>query len=82
MEEAKITAKGQITIPRAVREHLGVRPGDRIRFFLHPAGEIVARPVLPVARLRGVLADQRRKAVSVDEMDDAIAAHVAERNRP
>jgi AbrB family looped-hinge helix DNA binding protein len=82
MEEAKITAKGQITIPRAVREHLGVKPGDRIRFFLHPSGEIVARPVVPVARLRGVLADQRRKVVSVEEMDDAIAAQVTERNRP
>ena len=82
MEEAKVTAKGQITIPRAVREHLGVKPGDRVRFFLHPSGEVVARPVVPVARLKGVLAVPRRKPVSVEEMDDAIAAHVAERNRP
>lgn len=32
MVQAKITSKGQITIPKEVREQLGLRPGDRIGF--------------------------------------------------
>ena len=31
-KQAKITSKGQITVPRAIREALGVRPGDRLAF--------------------------------------------------
>ncbi|MEM8827650.1 MAG: AbrB/MazE/SpoVT family DNA-binding domain-containing protein [Pseudomonadota bacterium] len=30
--EAKITSKGQVTIPKAVRKRLGVRAGDRLSF--------------------------------------------------
>jgi bifunctional DNA-binding transcriptional regulator/antitoxin component of YhaV-PrlF toxin-antitoxin module len=30
-KQAKITSKGQITVPREVRRLLGVRPGDRLR---------------------------------------------------
>lgn len=32
MDKAKLTSKGQLTIPRRVRERLGLRPGDRILF--------------------------------------------------
>ena len=28
-----ITAKGQATIPKAIRDHLGLKPGDRVKFF-------------------------------------------------
>jgi AbrB family looped-hinge helix DNA binding protein len=34
--ESAITAKGQATIPKAIREHLGLKPGDRVKFFMHP----------------------------------------------
>lgn len=33
MELAKITSKGQITIPIAIRRHLGVKEGDKIMFI-------------------------------------------------
>jgi antitoxin PrlF len=81
MEEAKITIKGRITIPRAVREHLAVTTGDRLRFFFHPAGEIVARPVVPNVRLLGFAAPSRQQKISIENMDDAIAASERERNR-
>jgi AbrB family looped-hinge helix DNA binding protein len=32
MEKAKVTSKGQITIPKGVRDDLGLRPGDEIEF--------------------------------------------------
>ena len=39
--ESAITAKGQATIPKAIREHLRLKPGDRVKFFMHPDGSVV-----------------------------------------
>jgi antitoxin PrlF len=71
--ESAITVKGQATIPKAVREHLGLKPGDRVKFFLHPDGTVVLLPKLPVTALRGILKRSRRP-VSVERMHEAIAA--------
>src|SRR6266853_1599804 len=51
--ESAITVKGQATIPRAVRKHLGLKPGDRVKFFMHPDGSVVLLPKLPASALRG-----------------------------
>jgi antitoxin PrlF len=40
MPVAKLTSKGQITIPREIREHLRLKPGDRVQFRVE--GEAVA----------------------------------------
>ncbi len=37
--EARVTSKGQLTIPKEVRRALGVREGDRLVFELHGAGD-------------------------------------------
>ena len=39
---AKVTAKGQVTIPREVREVLGIKPGDYVAFLIRE-GEVVLR---------------------------------------
>jgi antitoxin PrlF len=71
--DSAITSKGQATIPKAIREHLGLRPGDRVKFFIHPDGTVVLLPKLPVAALRGMFRSQR-PPVTVEQMNDAIAA--------
>lgn len=43
-KQARITSKGQITVPREVRRVLGVRPGDRLLFESDSKG-IRVRPV-------------------------------------
>jgi len=54
--EAKITSKGQITVPREIRHRLGVKPGDRLLF--EQDGDVVrVRPVRKksaFARYRGI----------------------------
>ena len=82
--ESAITVKGQATIPRAVRKHLGLKPGDRVKFFMHPDGSVVLLPKLPASALRGIIKPRRRHPVTIAEMTDAArkgAAEVASRAR-
>jgi antitoxin PrlF len=72
--ESAITVKGQATIPKTVREHLGLKAGDRIKFFLHPDGTVVLLPKLQAGALRGMLKSRRRRSVTIDEMTKATAA--------
>ena len=72
--ESAITSKGQATIPKSVREHLGLKPGDRLKFFIHPDGRVAILPKIPVARLRGSVKTRRRRPATIEEMDRAIAA--------
>ena len=70
--EAAITSKGQATNPKAVRDHLQLRPGDRVRFFIHPDGSVVLLPRVSVTTLRGMV-KRRVPSVTLDDMDRAIA---------
>lgn len=74
--ESAITVKGQATIPKAIREHLRLRPGDRVKFFVHPDGTVVLLPKLPSTALRGMLKAKRR-AVTSAEMNRAISEGAA-----
>ena len=77
--DATLTQKGQATVPKAIRDHLGVKPGDRIRYFIHPDGTVVILPVRAVSVLRGILKSTRR--VTIGEMDQAVRTKAAERAR-
>ena len=70
--ESAITVKGQATIPKAIREHLRLRPGDRVKFFVHRDGTVVLLPKLSASALRGMLKSTRR-AVTVAEMNQAVS---------
>jgi AbrB family looped-hinge helix DNA binding protein len=69
----KITSKGQITIPKDIREHLRVGPGDSVKIFAHPNGSAVILGVRPISELRGVLKSPFKRPVTLKEMDDGIA---------
>jgi antitoxin PrlF len=74
--KSTLTRKGQATIPKAIREHLRLKPGDRVKFFLHPDGGVVILPKLPVSALRGIV-KSRRRPVAIDAMTAAAAAGAA-----
>lgn len=72
MPAAKLTSKGQITVPKAVREALGISPGDRIAFRLKDNGTVVIEAeTVDLTEMRGVLKPAVR-GVSVKAMGDAI----------
>jgi antitoxin PrlF len=71
--ESAITVKGQATIPKAIRKHLRLKPGDRVKFFVHPDGSVVLLPKVPASALRGIIKSSRRRPVTIAEMTDAAA---------
>jgi len=67
---SSITTKGQVTVPKKVRDRLGLRPGTPVEFELTEGGVILRkgdRGIRPVDRVRGVL---RRKRSTDDLIDD------------
>lgn len=82
--EATLSSKGQATIPKAVRDRLQIKPGDRFKFFFHPDGVMIL-PKIPTARLKGMLVrgtlPKPAKPVSLAEIDRAIEAGATDRFR-
>ncbi|MGE3297937.1 MAG: AbrB/MazE/SpoVT family DNA-binding domain-containing protein [Porticoccaceae bacterium] len=75
--EATLTSKGQVTIPKAVRDALHLRTGDRLDFILEADGTVRVLPITgSVRRLKGILPKPAR-ALTLEEMDDAIAKGAA-----
>lgn len=68
---ATLTSKGQVTIPRAVREALDLRTGDRLEFEARPDGTLLARP-------RRTSLMNLRALVDIPGSDARIEAWIAE----
>jgi antitoxin PrlF len=67
--EAKLTSKGQTTIPKLIRDTLGMKPGDRMSFTLMPDGVVVMRVKNKhISDLAGLLFKKGRKAVPVEQL--------------
>ena len=79
MEQSTVTTGGRITLPKAIREHMGLKPGDRVRFFLRPDGDAILLSVIPVSKLRGIV-KYDGPPVTIEEMDEAIVAAVIARD--
>jgi len=78
--ESAITVKGQATIPKSIREHLGLQPGDRVKFFVHPDGSVVLLPKLSVSAVRGIVKSQNRGPVTTEQMTAAVAESALSRD--
>jgi antitoxin PrlF len=71
MLESKVFANGSTTLPKPVREALGVEAGDSIRYIISENGVQVLR-TRSVNELAGMLARDDQAAVSLGEMQDTI----------
>jgi len=80
MPAATLTSKGQITLPKSVREGLGVATGDRVEFVeLEKGVYSVVAATRDIRELKGSIAKPARP-VSVEDMKRAVRQHAARRN--
>jgi antitoxin PrlF len=78
MATATVTSKGQITIPAKVRSALGLDAGDRVEFVEMEKGQFaMIAATRSVQELKGLFRHKRRKPVSIEEMNAAIARHAS-----
>jgi AbrB family looped-hinge helix DNA binding protein len=77
-----VTSKGQVTIPRAVRDDLHLEAGVRVEFTRGEDGSYSLRAATrPVSDLFGCLPPYRGPALTVQEMNDRVMDAAAEANR-
>lgn len=81
MSTSTLTTKGQITLPRDVRNALGLAPGDKVDFVAIDGGFKLVPLRRDIRHLKGRLAGRVTRPVSVAEMDDAIAGAASQRSK-
>ena len=72
MSEARMTSKGQITVPRDVRLKLNLKPGDRVLFIVEEDGAVRMRALnKDISSLIGILPRPKR-AATIEEIEESI----------
>ena len=78
MTTATLTTKGQITIPKDIRERLMLHTGDKLDFRLTESGEVLLKPITRhVDEVFGRLGRPGQQALTPPEMDAAIQQRMA-----
>lgn len=74
-----VTSKGQTTIPKELREALGIKEGTPLRWSLE-GGQLVVRPrTMRAEDFAGFLGEPPKgRGLKIEDMDDAIADAIAE----
>jgi AbrB family looped-hinge helix DNA binding protein len=72
MPTSTLTSRGQTTIPKPIREALGLQPGDRVEFLVEEGQVVLRRATADITELDGLLDRSDRDPVSLDAMDEAI----------
>ena len=81
MSTATVTSKGQITLPKPIRDRLRVKTGDRVSFREREDGSIVVEAeTVDLLELRGAI-QPRRRGVSLEDMSAAIRRGATKRAR-
>lgn len=71
MARSTLTSKGQITLPKEIREHLGLETGDRVNFEIRDGAVVMEPETIDLRTLRGIVKSRGRR-VSLEEMKEAI----------
>jgi antitoxin PrlF len=74
MPRSTVTSKGQVTIPKEVRDQMGLKPGDRVDFVKDRTGRFSLKTINTDFRsLRGIIKSPLGRPITIEEMNDAIA---------
>jgi AbrB family looped-hinge helix DNA binding protein len=77
---ATLTTKGQVTIPKEIRDSLKLHTGDKIEIIITKKKEAIIRPVAKkVDDIFCILHKPERKSVSIEIMDEAIRKRMKEK---
>lgn len=78
MARAKVTSKGQVTIPKRVRDDLGLVPGDHLSFVAEGQGGYTVRPARTRSSAQGICDDLVKPGThaTVEDMNRAVAEAV------
>ena len=80
VNDARMMAKGQVTIPKNIREILGVRAGDRVTFVAeNNTVKVVNSTVYALKRFQEQMKDEAGKAGLLS--DEAVAAWITASRR-
>jgi len=80
MPTAKITSKGQVTIPKKVRDELHLKPGDKVNFELRDDRTVsLSASKSPADEVFGMLKREKQKPLSVEEMEKGVAEYFEEK---
>ena len=80
---ATLTSKGQITLPKEIRDQLGLDAGSILDFQILEDNTITARRVLPDARrIRGLLKSPHAIPLTVEQIDESVSRHLRNRHAP
>lgn len=72
MATATVTSKGQVTIPKEIRDYLKLRTAGRLEFLIDPQGSVrIAPATAEVRQLKGLISPAE-KSVSLKDMQAAI----------
>lgn len=73
MSIATITTKGQVTIPKEIRDYLKLETGSKVEFVIDENGNVKIVPLnVPIEALSGVLHRPGMKTATIEEMESAI----------
>ena len=73
MSRSSISGKGQATIPKQVREHLKLKPGDQIEFVIQADGSVKVEPAtVDLRSLKGCLSAYVTRPVTLEAMKAAV----------
>ena len=74
MVQARLTGKGQVTIPKAIRDYLHLDTGSKIDFVIDENGEVKVISInVAIESLSGILNRPGMKAASLADMEQAIS---------
>lgn len=73
MPTSTMTTKGQITLPKEIREYLHAETGTQIHFLIEENGNVLLKAINRSARdLEGILKPLVKRSVTIEEMNEAI----------
>lgn len=76
MSTATITSKGQVTIPKKIRDKLNLQPGDILSFDIEAEDKITIKPQKGSADTAyGILYREHQEALSIEEMESGVSEY-------